>query len=156
MDQRLRGEITDLAQEHLAEMGGWIKQNSEGIYGSKPWKVQGERLVDTPKENGKVKFSEEKNTMKDNEHDGTSKVIFPEVRFTSKDGAVYAYVCSVTDKDVVIKALALENGDKIKSITRLNTTDKVKWKQTKTGLTIKMPVYTATEIPITGFKIELK
>lgn len=151
-----KGEITDLAQERLAEMGMWIKQNSEGIYGSKPWKVQGERLVDIPKENGKVKFSEEKNTMKDNEHDGTSKVIFPEVRFTSKNGAVYAYVCSVTDKEVVIKALALNNGDTIKSITRLNTTDKVKWKQTKMGLTIKMPVYTATEIPITGFKIELK
>ncbi|WP_405292366.1 alpha-L-fucosidase [Algibacter sp. Ld11] len=151
-----KGEITDLAQARLAEMGIWIKQNSEGIYGSKPWRVQGERLVATPKENGKVKFSEEKNTMKDNEHDGTSKVIFPEVRFTSKYGAVYAYVCSVTDKEIVIKALALENGDKIKSITRLNTTDKVKWKQTKTGLTIKVPVYTATEIPITGFKIELK
>ena len=62
-------------------------------------------------------------------------------------------MCSATDKEVVIKALALENGDQIKSITRLNTTDKVEWKQTKTGLIIKMPVYTATEISITGFKI---
>ncbi|MEP3838613.1 MAG: alpha-L-fucosidase [Algibacter sp.] len=150
-----KGEITDLAQERLAEMGVWIEQNSEGIYGTKPWKVQGERLVDISIENEKVKFAEDKNTMKDNEHDGTSNVIFPEVRFTSKDGAIYAYVCSSTDKEVLIKAFSAEKVGKIKAVTQLTTSQKVNWKQTKNGLIVEIPNYSENEIPITGFKIAL-
>jgi len=151
-----KGEITDLAQERLAQMGQWMQKNSEGVYGSKPWKIQGERLVEVSESIKKAKALEEENTMKDNLYDGTSKTIFPEVRFTTKDGFVYAYVCSATKKKVTIKALALNKETKIKSIKQLDTSKKVKWKQTKAGLTIKIPVYHAAEIPITGFKIELE
>ncbi|WP_372757194.1 alpha-L-fucosidase [Mariniflexile sp.] len=151
-----KGEITDLAQERLAEIGVWMKQNAEGIYGTKPWNVQGERLAAAQKNTEKVTVSEEENTMKDNLKDETSKDIFPEVRFTFKDGFIYAYVCSATEKEVVIKALSTKTEAKIKSISRLNTSEKVTWRQNKEGLKIEMPAYNENEIPITSFRIQLK
>ncbi|MDN3665836.1 alpha-L-fucosidase [Algibacter miyuki] len=150
-----KGEITDLAQARLAQIGQWMKQNSEGVYGAKPWKVQAERLAEVPKQVEKIKVSEGENTMKDNLKDATSKDIFPEVRFTTKDGAIYAYVCSPTEKKVLIKAFSIENAGKIKTVTQLNTSEKVNWKQTQKGLMVEIPKYSENEIPITGFKIGL-
>ncbi|WP_372755645.1 alpha-L-fucosidase [Mariniflexile sp.] len=151
-----KGEITNLAQERLAEMGVWMKQNSEGIYGAKPWNVQSERLTEVSKNTEILNASKEENTMKDNLHDGTSKEIFPEVRFTTKDGFIYAYVCSPTEKEVLIKSLSEQKDTKIKSISRLNTSEKVVWKQTKDGLKIELPDYNQNKIPIIGFKVQLK
>ena len=149
-----KGEITNLAQERLAQIGEWMKQNGEGVYGSKPWKVQGERLIKIQKSIKKANLSEEENLMKDNANDATSKDIFPEVRFTSKAGAVYAYVCSATENEVLIKSLSTKNERQIKSVTRLDTSEKVKWNQTDAGLVLNIPNYSENEIPITGFKIE--
>ncbi|WP_158847975.1 alpha-L-fucosidase [Algibacter sp. L1A34] len=150
-----KGEITNLAQERLAQIGEWMKQNGEGVYGSKPWKVQGERLNKIQKSIKKANLSEEENLMKDNANDATSKDVFPEVRFTSKAGAVYAYVCSATENEVLIKSLSTKNERQIKSVTRLDTSEKVKWNQTDAGLVLNIPNYSENEIPITGFKIEL-
>lgn len=149
-----KGEITDLAQERLAQIGAWMKQNSEGIYGTTPWNVQGERLNDFKPSIKKNDVSEDGNTMKDNLYDGTSKTIFPEVRFTLKAGSVYAYVCSANEKEVLIKALSTEKEAPIKFVTRLDTSEKVAWKQTKAGLVLSIPAYSDKDIPITGFKIE--
>ncbi len=149
------GEITQAASDGLAQMGNWMSSNSEGIYGSSPWKISNELLSAVSQESGDKK-SDVKNTMKDAENDATSKLIFPEVSFTTKNGSVYAYVASATEPSVLIKALALENELKIKKVTMLGTRQKVKWKQTTDGLKVQMPLYSENEIPITGFKIELK
>ncbi|WP_282132850.1 alpha-L-fucosidase [Cellulophaga baltica] len=151
-----KGEITDLAQERLTEMGSWIKQNAEGIYGSKPWSVQSERLTEVVESVEETNVFEEEDTMKDNLHNGTFKDIFPEVIFTTKNNFIYAYVCSTTTAKVTIAALATKNGAKIKSVTPLDSSNNVKWKQTTKGLTIKMPVTSNQVIPISGFRIELK
>ncbi len=148
------GEITQLASDRLAQIGIWMEQNSEGIYGSSPWKITNELLPDV----SKVSYEEKSginNTMKDAENDATSKLIFPEVVFTTKDGFLYAYVCSATERNVLIKSLALEKQLKVENIRRLGTEQKVKWTQTTEGLQIEMPLYSENEIPITGFRIEL-
>ncbi|TXD46771.1 alpha-L-fucosidase [Polaribacter sp. IC073] len=147
------GEITQLAQERLAEMGRWMQQNSEGIYGSSPWKKTNELLADVSIVSDDEK-SDSENTMKDAENDATSKLIFPEVRFTQKENYLYAYVCSTTEKNVLIKSLAFDSKLKINTIKILGSNQKVKWKQTNEGLQIEMPLYAENEIPITGFKIE--
>ena len=149
------GEITQDASKRLIQMGTWLNKNSEGVYGSSPWKISNELLSATSQASGEKK-SDPKNTMKDAENDATSKLIFPEVSFTTKDDYVYAYVASVTEPNVLIKALALENQLKIKKVRMLGTKQKVKWTQTTDGLKIEMPSYSENEIPITGFKIELK
>ena len=148
------GEITQDASKRLIQMGTWLNRNAEGVYGSSPWKISNELLSATSQEADKK--SDTKNTMKDAENDATSKLIFPEVSFTTKDDYVYAYVASVTEPNVLIKALALENQLKIKKVRMLGTKQKVKWTQTTDGLKIEMPSYSKNEIPITGFKIELK
>jgi alpha-L-fucosidase len=147
------GEITKLGSDRLAHIGHWMNQNSEGVYGASPWKITNELLSDT----STVSHSEESdvnNTMKDAENDATSKLIYPEVRFTTKDGYLYAYVCSTTEKNVLIKSLALDNQLKIKNIIRLGPEEKVKWTQKREGLQIEIPLYNSTEIPITGYRIE--
>lgn len=148
-----KGEITDLAQERLAQMGDWIKRNSEGIYGSKPWKVQNELLAETPKITEKINASVQESTMKDNLYDGTSKDIFPEVRFTSKGDIIYAYVSSFLEKQVVIKSFSKNNSAIVKEVHLLGSDEKVKWNQNKKGLKIMMPIYINNDIPISGFKI---
>ncbi|MDO5973441.1 alpha-L-fucosidase [Flavivirga jejuensis] len=151
-----KGEITDLAQERLAQMGAWIKQNSEGIYGSKPWIVQNERLAEVPKNKKKKHASVEENTMKDNLYDGTSKTIFPEVRFTSKADSIYAYVSSFLEKQVVIKSFSKNNSTIVKEVKLLGSNENVKWVQNNEGLKIEMPTYSKNDIPISGFKIITK
>ncbi len=146
------GEITSLAQKRLSQIGKWMGGNSEGIYGSKPWHVQSERLAEVPKNTEKVNVSTEENTMIDNLKDETSKVIFPEVRFTKKEDNIYAYVCSFKGKQVTIKSFP-KNQIKINKVALLGSSKKIKWRQTNEGLKIKMPVYTKNDIPISGFKI---
>ncbi|WP_165876148.1 alpha-L-fucosidase [Mariniflexile fucanivorans] len=153
-----KGEITDLAKERLAKIGIWMNKNSEGIYGSSPWKIQSE-LLSKAKKVDVVQIKDDKNTLKntlkDTENDATSKEIIPEVQFTLKNNNIYAYVCSYHEKQVLIKSLSTENGLKIKSVIQLDHSQKTKWKQTKEGLEIEMPSYVENEIPISGFRIEL-
>jgi len=148
-------EITPVATERLAEMGRWMKQNSDGIYGSSPWQTANELLAEVSQVSDEKK-SNINNTMKDAENDATSKLIFPEVIFTTKNGYLYAYVCSTNTNKVLIKSLARNKQLKVKNIKRLGTKQKVKWMQTTEGLQIEMPLYSLSEIPITGFKIKLK
>lgn len=151
-----KGEITDMAQERLAQMGVWIKQNSEGIYGSKPWGIQHERLSEASKNTEKMNASAEENNMKDNLYDGTSKVIFPEVRFTKKNDNIYAFVCSFLGKEVIIKSFSKNENIKVKNVELVGSSEKVKWTQNREGLKIEMPTYNEKEIPITSFRIQLK
>lgn len=148
-----KGEITDLAQQRLAQMGTWIKKNSEGIYGVKPWIVQHELLAEAPKKVKRNPVIENEKTMKDNLHDATSKAIFPEIRFTSKGSHVYAYVSSYFKRKLVIKSLSKNKKISVKEVRLLASDEKVIWTQTNKGLKIKMPIYINSEIPISGFKI---
>ena len=34
------GRITPIYEERLREMGAWLKINGEGIYGTRPWRIQ--------------------------------------------------------------------------------------------------------------------
>lgn len=146
-----KGEITKPASDRLAQMGIWMKHNAEGIYGASPWKISNELLPNTSKKTLEA-TTDAKNTMKDAENDATSKLIFPEVLFTTKGGFLYAYVCSATEKNITITSLAQS---KVKNVVILSSLQKVKWTQTSAGLKIDIPLYTEIEIPITGFRIEL-
>ena len=149
------GEITQPALDRFDIIGKWMAKNSEGIYGTRIWKVDGEILENAPVATEKGK-KEVENTMKDAENDATSKIIIPEVRFTSKGNDLYAYVCSFKGKKVLIKTLSAVANLPIKSISLIGSGNIVKWKQTNEGLIIDMPTPAINEVPIVGFRIKFQ
>jgi alpha-L-fucosidase len=133
-------------------MGKWMSKNSDVIYGSNVWKIDSELLEKSP--DLKAKSANESDyLMKDTVNDATSKIIFPEVRFLSKDNNLIAFVSSYSGKKVLIKQLAKGSFTPIKKVAIIGSDTIPKWKQTAEGLLISMPAFEIPEIPIVGFKI---
>ena len=129
-----------------------MRKNAEGIYWTSPWEQASE--IPQPEQTQKESNTKsEKNTMKDTDNDATSKKIFPQVFFTQKEGAVYAFVSSWDGKTALIKSLATGRFKKIKKVELVGTSKTVEWKQTPGGLSLSLPKYKRNKIPISGFKI---
>ncbi|WP_372724521.1 alpha-L-fucosidase C-terminal domain-containing protein, partial [Novipirellula sp.] len=111
-------------------------------YGTRPWKTFGEGPLE----------------MKDGRQGENHKEFSQQdIRFTTKDGVLYAFVLSRPTQDIVIKTLAsgglLES--EIVDIRLLGNDEKIKWERSTDGLTITLP----EELPdtlVVGFSIELK
>jgi alpha-L-fucosidase len=74
----------------------WVAINSEGIYGSRPWKIYGEG----PSNKAKI---ESGNFNEDKQKDLTEE----DVRFTTRGSTLYAFVMGWPDKEAVVQALGL-------------------------------------------------
>ena len=123
-----QGEIPQPVQERLLEMGEWLKMNGEAIYGTRPWKVLGEG----PAKIIEGHLSERQNP--DNTED--------DIRFTQKDGALYALLLDVPTKDIEIRSFGKASGllDKeIKNIEILGSTEKIRWEINDDFLKINKP-----------------
>jgi alpha-L-fucosidase len=94
--------------------------------------------------------------MKDAVNDATSKLIIPEVRFTAKDDDLFAYICSWSGKEVLIKSLSSGQSDAIKKVELLDSGKKAIWKQTSEGLVLSMPSASGQPIYIQGFRIKFQ
>jgi alpha-L-fucosidase len=149
------GEIRNEAQSRLKLIGQWMKKNSEGIYGTHPWKVANELLAEEPKVK-EPRPEEGSQAMKDAVNDATSKLIIPEVRFTAKGDDLFAYVCSWKGDHVLIKSLSPDQLGVIKKVSLLNSSKRVNWKQTPSGLELSLPNESGQAINIIGFKIQLR
>jgi len=129
----------------LEEIGVWTAANGEGIYGSRPWKTYGEK-------------SAEAKAVKQGRFNENYKFNSKDIRFTTKDGFLYAYCLGTPAEDVVVKSLAKNSGyssGQIASVKMLGSDAKVKWSVTENGLVIKKPA----KLPawqVIGFKIEFK
>jgi alpha-L-fucosidase len=129
----------------LDGIGTWMAANSEGIYGTRPWKTYGEK-------------SPEQKAFKPGRFDENYKFNAKDIRFTIKDGFLYAYCLGTPTTDVVIKYLA--KGSKfesapVASVKMLGSDQKIRFTQNETGLVIKKPA----KMPawqVIGFKIEFK
>jgi alpha-L-fucosidase len=110
----------------LKDMGDWMKVNSEGVYGSRAWDVWGEGSVVMP--NGRL---------------GPEQVRTPytakDIRFTAKDGLVYAWLMAwPEDGKVIIRSLA-DGAGKITGVTLLGSPEKLDWQQMTEGLVVDLP-----------------
>jgi alpha-L-fucosidase len=143
--QTPEGDLEPDMLKILEEIGVWTAANGEGIYGSRPWKTYGEK-------------SDEAKAVKPGRFNENYKFNSKDIRFTTKDGYLYAYCLGIPSEDVVIKSLSKNSKyqvDQIASVKMLGSDVKIKWSVTDNGLVIKKP----SKLPVwqvVGFKIEFK
>ena len=142
------GEFPQQAVERLKAIGDWMRINSEAIYDTKPWSVTSEKVSDKTLSNAVVH---------DALGDVTSKVILPDIYFTSKGKTVYVIARSWKDATLPVKSLAI-NKHSISSIKLLGSKTKIKWKADVDALTIQMPKKKCLPdaVPVYVFKVVLK
>ena len=102
------GTIPAVQMDRLKALGAWLDMNGEGIYATKPWKrAEGETA------------------------DGVK------VRFTQKDGAVYAFLLGEPKgKTVTIRDVKPKAGT---PVTMLGTAGNLKWTQKGKDVEVEMP-----------------
>lgn len=84
---RADGSIPQEEQAILTEIGAWMAQNAEAVYGTTPWKIFGEGPTQVPAGS----FT-----------DGIRQPYTPEdIRFTYKNGSLYAFVMRLPEKGPV-------------------------------------------------------
>lgn len=141
--QTPEGDLEPDMLKILDEIGIWTSANGEGIYGSRPWKIYGEKPLDKP-----VK----KLGTFDENFGYTSR----DIRFTTKGNTLYAYCLGKPEQDITIRSLSRSSkleARAVSSVSMIGSNEKISWKQTASALIIKKP----SKLPtwqVTGFKIE--
>ena len=135
------GTIPENQTKMLRDFGAFVKINQDGIYDTRPWKIYGEgplKIVTKRAGENLKKFSEK------------------DIRFTTKNGNIYAFVLAPPTEDVCIKTLKSGGvlDKKIKDIELLGSNEKMSWTQSAEGLKIKYPKNISNQSAI-GFKIIL-
>ena len=127
------GMLDDQELKILDEITRWMAVNSEGIYGTRPWKTFGDGPVASAPPSGRgARFNEA----------GRRDFTADEVRFTTKGSTLYAFVMGWPEKQAVIKPLATTSSGaqvKVKNVDLLGFKGMVKWTQDEKGLTVQMP-----------------
>jgi alpha-L-fucosidase len=136
------GTLPENQAAYLTTFGEFLKVNGEGIYGTRPWKIYGE---------GTLK-------MKDGRQGENRRPFTPEeIRFTTKDGVIYAFVLSPPTRAVMIKTLATGGPlrGEIARVSLLGSAEEIRWTRSSEGLTFQPPKTWPGKI-VNGFKVELK
>jgi alpha-L-fucosidase len=140
------GELDFEEMEVLEGITAWMQVNSEGIYSSRPWKIYGEGPSTRIKiETGN--FNEDK----------TNDLTAEDVRFTVKDGRIYAFVMGWPEKEAKVNAFGLaspQNPGKIGKVELLGYKGDLKWKQSDSSLKVEMPAEKLSGVGIT-LKVEV-
>jgi alpha-L-fucosidase len=139
---RADGTIDDDELAFLQGMSTWISMNGEGIFGSRTWHIYGEGPTKPVKgmfSEGKVKYTPE------------------DLRFTTKDGAVYVFALGAPTRDVVIESLGQnsEFAKPVAQISLLGSQEAIRWDQKPEALVIKRP-QKLPDKDVIGFKVTFK
>ena len=129
----------------LDEITRWMAVNSEGIYGTRPWKAFGEGPVASapPATGGRGGGFNERNRQ-----DFTAQ----EIRFTTKGSNLYAFLMGWPEKEAVVKALSANSSVapfKVRNVELLGFKGKLKWTQDEKGLTVQMPQQKTSDHAVT-------
>jgi alpha-L-fucosidase len=136
--QRADGTIDEHCEILLEEFAEWMKVNSEGIFGTRPWGIYGEGPSQLPR-----------SRMNDLKTPMTSR----DIRFTTKGDVLYAFVLGwPRDHTVTIRSLAKPAGP-IANVSLLGCPDKLDWQQTDESLVIHLPDRKPSDHAVT-FKIK--
>jgi alpha-L-fucosidase len=139
------GVIPQQAQDILLAMGKWLGASGDAIYGTRPWKIYGEGPTKTAA-----------GSFKDTD---TKPYTPADIRFTTKNGALYA-IALATPADGVVHVKSLAKGAKytpaaIANVTLLGSSQQVTWNQSADDLTIHAAPGAASQYPV-AFQITFK
>ena len=125
--------------------------NHEAIYASHPWLAIKENSTG---KTDNISIEESKNAIKDAVFDGTPKSLTPDVYYTAKDKAVYAFLRSWQKPDVLLKQIN-KSTLSIKNIELLGNNKKIKWVINNEGLSLDLPsdYNKGNQIPVYVLKI---
>ena len=136
------GTIPEPEQAILRDIGTWLSQNGEAIYGTRSWTIYGE---------GPTKVSEGAFT-------DTNRAAFTaqDIRFTAKDGALYAIFLRcpedgrgrITSLGAKRPVTAGVGSGHILSVTRLDGKVELAFEETAEGLEIRFPEGYRTEFAV--------
>jgi len=147
------GSLPPQSTDRLAALGQWMRENQEAIYGSRPWKIEVEKI------DGAVETARNAQTdkaMTDAVNDATSKSVHPEIRFTAKENTVYVFANGIKTSDMLVKAMGSRVSVRIKSVELLGSNRKTEWRQKKDGLLIQLPAKKEVAvIPVRVYKVKL-
>lgn len=147
--QTPEGDVEADVLDIVDKIGLWTSVNGEGIYGTRPWKIYGENNVANAVNIKGGSFNEQK-----------LKFEAGNIRFTTKDGALYAFCLGKPTSDIEIKSLGSRSPylDKaIASVTLIGSNLKPHWKQRHDELLISAPPSLPVEqVPVVGYKITFK
>jgi len=117
------GTIPENQKQMLTNFGDFVKINQEGIYNTRPWKTFGEGPLEivTKRAGENLKEFSEK-----------------DIRFTTKDGNIYAFVLASPTEDILIEVLKTKGllQKNIKDIQLLGSDETIHWNRNKDGLAI--------------------
>ena len=125
------GSIDEHEEAFLAGLTAWMDVNSEGIYGTRPWKIYGEGPSTTaPPVRGYGRTP--------------APYTAEDIRFTTKGGALYAFVGAWPASRIAkIKSLAdgapQLSGAKVTAVSLVGYGGEVDWKQDEQGLSVNLP-----------------
>ncbi|MEI8087296.1 MAG: alpha-L-fucosidase [Paludibacter sp.] len=146
--QTPEGDLESDVLQILEGIGNWTKINGEAIYGSRPWKIYGEG-PSTMGNQEKGQFGGVKDTRAYQQTD---------IRFTTKNGILYAFCMNTPTQDVKIKSLgklSKISNKTIASISLLGSKEKLQWKQGSESVVITKPTKLSTE-NVVVFSIKFK
>lgn len=137
------GTIPEAEQQMLRDIGKWLAVNGEAIYGSRPWEQFGEGpTVDTG-----GSFTD------------TNRKPFTgqDFRFTTKGDALFAIALAWPENGkLIVKSLGEDIG-RITNVKLLGHDEKLHWRQSAEGLSVKLPSKRPTEfalaLKIDGLKL---
>jgi len=128
----------------LSGITDWMAINSEGIYGTRPWKIFG----DGPRvqQKGTEAFNER------HRQDLTAE----DVRFTSKGKAIYAFLMGAPGAHAAVAALGSAtptSPGRIRNVQLLGYSGKLKWVQQERALEVDFPERSPNNLAVT-LKVE--
>jgi alpha-L-fucosidase len=130
------GALDDRELSILSDISTWMAVNSEGIYGTRPWKIFGEGPG-----------TQQKGTGRFNEN-GRKNLTAEDVRFTTKGKTLYAFIMGAPGKETIVSALKTGGQydvGKIVNAEMLGHKGKIKWSQNEAGLKVELPQSTTGE-----------
>jgi alpha-L-fucosidase len=145
------GMLDDQEVKILDEIARWMAVNSEGIYGTRPWKISGSGPALEAAAKAKTEaHSDHHNAAAFNER-GRKPLEAADVRYTKKGDALYAFLMGWPGKQTVIPTLAPggpQQVGKIQDVRLLGFEGNLKWSQGAGGLKVDLPAAKPSEYAV--------